>query len=203
MSLNCGGSQTETGRACTLHTVRPESGSNPHPSFSKVTVLTPAPPCLPVPDGRTTSSTLQFLLQHSSPKRRAKNGMRGFSPLSPGFGKSLVEHWRSRRSTGRWHLSSVASGACKSSGCYQPIPLAVKEASAVGFEREKMAVCVWSTPKAFFSFFLERTSLLGRVDSIQCIWEGVHLARLLRQLLQTPKLGLPSHNVCHVMHLLD
>lgn len=162
-------------------------------------MLTPAPPCLPGPDG-----TLQFLLQHSSPKRRAKNGMRGYSQLSPGFGKSLVEHWRSRLSTGRWHLSSVASGGGKSSGCYQPIPLAVKEASAVGFEREKMAGCVWSTPKAFFSFFLERTSLLeGRVDSIQWIWEGVHLAGLLRQLLQTPKLGLLSHNVCHVMHLLD
>lgn len=147
MSLNCVGSQTKAGRACVLHALQPQ------PSFSKVTVLMPASPSLPGPDVRTTSSTLQFLLLHSSPKRRAEDDMRGFSLLSPGFGKSLVEHCRSWISTGRRHLSSVASGAGKSSGCYQLIPLAVKEASVVGFEREKMTGRVWSTPKVFIFFF--------------------------------------------------
>lgn len=58
-------------------------------------VLMPAHTCIPGPDNKMTSSTLQFLLLHSSLKWRAENGMRGFSLLSPGFGKSLVEQWRS------------------------------------------------------------------------------------------------------------
>lgn len=111
--------------------------------------------------------------------------MRGFSLLSRGFGKSLVEHWRSWISTGRQHLSSVASGAGKSSGCYHPIPLAVKKASVVGFECEKMAGCVWSTPKGFFFlFFLKgppssknvwiKTNGFGKESTMQVYYDNSH-----------------------------
>lgn len=145
MYLNCVGSQTKTGRACVLHQLQP------HPSFSEVTVLMPAHPCFHGPDIRTTSSTLQFLLLHSRPKRRAEDGMRGFSLLSPGFGKSLVEHWRSQRGDDTCQVSPLALANPRAVTNRFHWQLKKRHSSALNVKR--WLVVSDQLPRVFFFFF--------------------------------------------------